>query len=60
LIDIVTNVYEILKTLNVVLRDESVTKRPKFKSNMLVELVDALGEKPIYDLISVEQITLKD
>lgn len=60
MIDIVTNVYEVFKTLKVVLKDTSVTKTPKFKSNMLVERTVALGEKPIDDLTSVEQITFKD
>jgi hypothetical protein len=60
LIDIVTNVYEVFKTLKVVLRNTLVTKRPKFKSNTLVEPIDALGEKPIDDLTIVEQITLND
>jgi hypothetical protein len=61
LIDIVTNVFEVFKTIKVVVRDTFDVKRPKPKSSMLVEPIDALGGKPIDDLTtSVEQITLND
>jgi hypothetical protein len=61
LIDNIAHAFEVLKTLDKVLKDTLVDEGPRFQPIPLVELVDTIGEQHVDDLaVGVKHVVLCD
>jgi hypothetical protein len=61
LIDNVTHAYEVLRTLDIVLKDTHVMERPYFQPIHLVKPINTLGKQCVDDLVvGVKHVVIGD